>query len=459
MKKFVLVLFLAAVGAGVYLWMQQGPPPQVTIVQPGDAMGRAATLEVVIDTPAGDLTRLDVLLEQGGQQHPLFTLAQQTGTLEQEATNRLRLTMPVTRKEVPALKSGEARIVVNAARPTLYGYRTLEGNAAKDVRVQLEPPRVAVLSTHHYINHGGSEFVVLRVTPADARAGVRVGEREYPSFPGSAVGIGDPAVRVAFYALLHDQDLNTPMSVFAVDAAGNTSSAPIDSRVFPKNFRRSRIEVTDAFLQRVVPAILDNTPAFASNVENPEDLEAAFLKVNGDLRQQNAQEIASYAAKSAPEMLWRGAFRQLGGSQVESAFADYRTYLYDGREIDQQVHLGFDLAVTAAVPIVAAARGRVLHAGYLGIYGNTVILDHGLGVQSLYAHLSSIDVQPGDEVEQGSTLGRSGMTGLAGGDHLHFSTLVNGQFVTPVDWWSPQWMEDRVFRKIRETGGTVPGGQ
>ena len=107
-------------------------------------------------------------------------------------------------------------------------------------------------------------------------------------------------------------------------------------------------------------------------------------------------------------------------------FADHRTYFYENKEIDQQVHLGFDLAVTSAVPVVAANKGRVVNADFLGIYGNCVILDHGMGVQSLYAHLSSIDVKVGDTVEKGQTLGRSGMTGLAGGDHLHFTMLVNG---------------------------------
>ena len=104
-------------------------------------------------------------------------------------------------------------------------------------------------------------------------------------------------------------------------------------------------------------------------------------------------------------MLWQGAFQQLGNSQVEAAFADHRTYFHGGKEIDQQVHLGFDLAVTAAVPIVAAAAGKVALADYLGIYGNCVIVDHGLGVQSLYAHLSSIDVKPGDDVDKGQGTG------------------------------------------------------
>jgi len=125
-----------------------------------------------------------------------------------------------------------------------------------------------------------------------------------------------------------------------------------------------------------------------------------------------------------------------------------------GKEIDRQVHLGFDLAVTQHVPILAAQRGVVVHAAYLGIFGNCVIIDHGLGVQSLYAHLSSIGVKVGDTVTQGQEIGKSGSTGLAGGDHLHFTMLVNGEAVNPVEWWDPKWMQDRVLRKIAEAGGT-----
>jgi murein DD-endopeptidase MepM/ murein hydrolase activator NlpD len=156
-------------------------------------------------------------------------------------------------------------------------------------------------------------------------------------------------------------------------------------------------------------------------------------------------------------MLFKDVFQQLGNSQVEAGFADARTYVYQGKDVDQQVHLGFDLAVTANVPIAAAQRGVVVHADFLGIYGNCVIIDHGLGVQSLYAHLSSIDIKAGDEVEKGQQVGRSGMTGLAGGDHLHFTMLVGGEQVSPVDWWSAQWMQDRVLRKIGGASGGAPG--
>jgi murein DD-endopeptidase MepM/ murein hydrolase activator NlpD len=458
MKKFFgLVILLAAVGAaGAWYWAGRQPAPSITVNSPGAAMGQGAAIDLTIGAPRGQLSRLDVTFEQDGKQTPLATLAQQGGaTISQDGPDRLHVVVPATRKEIAGLKSGDARIVVHAERTVLRGLRTLSSDAARQVRVQLEPPRVAVLSTHHYSNLGGSEFVVIRATPADASAGVRVGDRVYPAFPGSAVGIQDPAVRVAVFALLQDQDLNTPIGVFATDIAGNTASTPLDFKAFPKVFRRSRIDVPDAFLARVVPAILENTPEFARELPDRNDLVAAFLKINGELRQKNADEIASSAKQTAPQMLWRGPFEQLGNSQVEASFADHRTYFYNGKEIDQQVHLGFDLAVTSSVPVVAAANGMVVHASYLGIYGNCAIIDHGLGVQSLYGHLSSFDVKAGDTVSKGQRIGRSGMTGLAGGDHLHFTVLVNGQPVNPVEWWDAKWMEDRVLRKIREAGGVV----
>jgi murein DD-endopeptidase MepM/ murein hydrolase activator NlpD len=186
----------------------------------------------------------------------------------------------------------------------------------------------------------------------------------------------------------------------------------------------------------------------------PADLVASFVRINGDLRRQNADTITAQAKKTAKEMLWKDAFQPLGNASVEAAFADNRTYIHDGKEIDRQVHLGFDLAVTQRIPVLAANTGIVVYASDLGIYGNCVIVDHGLGVQSLYAHLSSIEVKEGDRVEKGHVLGRSGMTGLAGGDHLHFTMLVNGQAVNPVEWWDPKWMQDRVLRKITEANGT-----
>jgi murein DD-endopeptidase MepM/ murein hydrolase activator NlpD len=116
--------------------------------------------------------------------------------------------------------------------------------------------------------------------------------------------------------------------------------------------------------------------------------------------------------------------------------------------VDQQYHLGYDLAVTKRYPIEAANNGRVVWAEPLGIYGNTVILDHGLGVYTLYAHLSSMDVKAGDTIQKRAILGRSGSTGLAGGDHLHYEVMIRGVPVLPLEWWDRKWIQDNVERKL-----------
>ena len=453
MRWLVLILVLVvAIAGGAYLYAGRLPGPTITITQPDRFMGRATPVDIVIEAPGGSLSALEVAVRQGERLQTVSTLsAQGPLTLTQEDASRIRLTGSLGAEAIPELTEGQASIEVSATRPVLFDLRTATSVATRNVEVRLTPPRLSVLSSFHYVNLGGAELIVYRVTPDVERTGVRVGELRYP---GYAVAGGDAGVKAAFFALRYDQDLNAPLSLYAEDAAGNTATIPFDHRVFPQTFRRSRIDVPDSFLERVVPAILDQVPDMRAEDEG--DLLGAYLRINGELRDRNASTLVDLAARTAPEMLWRGPFRQLTNSQVESGFADYRTYFHGDQEIDQQVHLGFDLAVTANVPIEAANRGTVVYADYLGIYGNCVVLDHGMGLQSLYAHLSSIDVAEGDQVELGQVIGRSGMTGLAGGDHLHFTMLLQGHAINPVEWWSPQWIEDRVLRKLREVGGAQP---
>jgi murein DD-endopeptidase MepM/ murein hydrolase activator NlpD len=454
-KLLLLVVVLAAVAGGAWLWAGRAEGPRIDLRAPERFIGQATPLDVRVESPGGEFSRVEVTLEQGGRSHPVFTLEQPSqATVKQETAERIYIMRPVGKRDIPELQAGPARIVVRAARPVLYGMRQAESEATRDVEVRLDPPRVEILSTFHYINHGGAEFVVYRATPADVESGVRVGDRTYPGFPAAGAGIkADDSTRVAFFALLHDQELNTPIALYARDPAGNEATAALDHRPFPKPFRRSRIEIDNRFLDRVVPAIAATTPAMNISTD-PGDRVASFLRINGDLRRQNAETIAAQAKKTAKEMMWKDAFQPLGNASIEAAFADNRTYINEGKEIDRQVHLGFDLAVTQRIPVLAANTGVVVYAADLGIYGNCIIVDHGLGVQSLYAHLSSIGVKEGDRVEKGHVLGRSGQTGLAGGDHLHFTMLVNGQAVNPVEWWDPKWMQDRVLRKITEAGGS-----
>lgn len=445
-RWFFGLLVLAALAFGaVYYYAGTVDGPAITINQPS-VIGQGGTLDVTVDAPGAELTALNIHVEQKGRTFPVLDIVSASPDALITDGNRVRITRPIGKNTLPELVSGPATLKVSASRPVLRGLRQVSTESSRDIEVRLTPPRVSVVSTHHYVNQGGAEMIVYRVTPADVESGVRVGDVAFPGFPASGARMNDPSLKVAFFALLYNQATDTPMEVFARDIAGNEARAQFDHRVFPKTFRNSRIALDDKFLSRVVPAIIDSSPQLQTSAN---DLLPAFLKINNDLRRINNDAIAALAKKTAPAILWEGAFQSLGGSQVESSFADFRTYLYDGKEVDRQVHLGFDLAKTANAPVTAANNGKVLFAGELGIYGNTVIVDHGMGVQSLYAHLSSLAVGDGDVVKKGQTLGASGQTGLAGGDHLHFSMLVNGLFVNATEWWDPHWIEDRIMRKLR----------
>jgi murein DD-endopeptidase MepM/ murein hydrolase activator NlpD len=448
MWKVLVVLLLLGVGA-VALWVNAGRAegPAIEIGGPA-AIGQTGEIAVKVTAPGAELTGLAVTLVQGESTTTLLSANAAEGTTDGDAVS---LTIPVGKRVLPELKAGEARIDVTAVRPVLFGLRQAAATATRTIEVRLAPPQVAVLSQFHYVNHGGSEMVVYRVNPPDAESGVRVGDREYRGFPAGGT---DAALRVAFFALLWDQELNTPITVFARDTIGNEGSGSFDFRVFPKQFRASTINLDDRFLARVVPPILQNSTEV--KVDDPSNFLASYLTINRELRRMNNETIANLSLGTSPEILWRGPFKQLINTAVEAGFADQRTYVYNGSDVDRQVHLGFDLASTANAPVRAANRGRVVHAGWLGIYGNCVILDHGMGLQSLYAHLSSIGVSDGQIVESEAELGRSGATGLAGGDHLHFTMLLGGNAITPIDWWSAQWVQDRVLRKFTDAGLTPP---
>ena len=147
-------------------------------------------------------------------------------------------------------------------------------------------------------------------------------------------------------------------------------------------------------------------------------------------------------------MHWKDRFLRLPKSAPRAGFADDRTYLYKGKVIDQQTHLGIDLASLKHSPVPAANHGVVVFADRLGIYGRTVLIDHGFGLFSMYAHLNQITANVGQKVSKGDILGKTGNTGLAGGDHLHFGMLVHDTFVNPIEWWDAAWIKNNITSKI-----------
>jgi murein DD-endopeptidase MepM/ murein hydrolase activator NlpD len=212
---------------------------------------------------------------------------------------------------------------------------------------------------------------------------------------------------------------------------------------FPKNnqpkYRVRDLTVDDKFLTKVVNEL---------DPDGSGDLATRFIKINNEMRRSNSQTLYDLRLKTEPRFLWSQPFQLQHNSKVESNFADVRNYYYQGKKIDQAVHLGYDLSVTAHVGVEAANDGRVIYAAPLGIYGNCVVLDHGYGLQTIYGHMSEIAVHEGDMVKRGQVMGKSGMTGLAGGDHIHFSMQLDGVQIDPKEWWDAHWIQDHIMKRV-----------
>ncbi|HSB61828.1 MAG TPA: M23 family metallopeptidase [Vicinamibacteria bacterium] len=437
----VLLVLLAVMGPLSYLgWRQSVAPVAVTAAVPR-ALGRQTTFTVRAEAAHGQVSRLEVRLVQGGKSVTAFQRAGALGP---------RLEAPVT-VEGPrlGLREGAATLEVWAHddfwRPLPTVDRAL---LSQPVSIDLTPPRIEILGATRYLAQGGAGLVAFRVTEASG-ASVSAGPLTYPSFP-----LGPPArgARVALIALPWDFAPGTALAVTARDEAGNEAVRGIPSEVRARRFPHDTIEIKDALLQAKVPELLPQRRADQPLLEG-------FLVINRDLRRQAETEKRRLGAQTADHALWAGAFVQPRNTKVFSNFAETRTYRYQGKEIDTQVHVGFDLASTRQAPVPAANRGVVVFAAPLSIYGNTVIVDHGLGLQTLYAHLSHLEVKVGDAVDRGQVLGRTGTSGLAVGDHLHFEVLVHGTSVTPREWWDAKWIRDHIGQPLAEAGLPALGAE
>jgi len=312
----------------------------------------------------------------------------------------------------------------------------------RTVTIDTVPPQISLLGSMNHINPGGTCVLLYRTSEKASASGVWVDKVFFPGYPASAAG---KPVTIVYFAVPLEAKKGIAIKLFARDAAGNEAVASVPYLLLAKKFRRDAMNLSDGFLQQKMPEFQASHPDMRGK-----SLLETFLYVNGVLREENRKTIASLCAKSAPRQLWQDTFVRMKNASPMALFGDHRTYLYAGKAVGESVHMGVDLASTARAPVEAVNSGVVVFAAGLGIYGNAVMIDHGLGLFSLYGHLSEISVKAGQAVKRSDPIGRSGITGLAGGDHLHLSLLVGGEFVNPQEWWDPHWIQDNVTKKMAE---------
>ncbi|MFH1490523.1 MAG: M23 family metallopeptidase [Pseudomonadota bacterium] len=302
------------------------------------------------------------------------------------------------------------------------------------------PPAIRALSRMHNINVGGSGLVVYQTSSDAQESGVFVDDRFFPGYPSEMTD--GKGLYVCYFGIAHDAGPKPAIALWAKDRAGNSTKSSFYTHVRKTQFRKEKINLSERFLQRVLPY-------FSFYGLDPQSSEIdRYLKINRDLRVENNRTFLKMVEKTSPRKLWDGPWLRLKNAASMAGFGARRSYNYKGEKVDEQDHLGIDLASLANSPVQAANSGRVLFADRNGIYGMTVVLDHGQGLFSVYGHLSKIEAPLDKDVSKGELIAYTGETGLAGGDHLHFGVMVNGLFVNPIEWWDSHWIEDNITRKL-----------
>jgi len=452
MKKVVVsLLFLIVLIPVIWVLVFQfeSKDPVVDIQLPSLYLKKSYEMSLNVKDNKTGLRNIMVSIMQQGKERVLlekhYEISGFSGVFSDDKTMEDSFVIPVESWKY-GMTDGEAVIRIMVSDYAWRGWN--KGNIAyteKKVIIDSKPPKVMVLTKRHNVQRGGSGLVIYRLFEENIESGVKVGDNFFPGHTGL---FEDKNIFAAFFALDYTQGPGSQMVVVAKDLAGNITKRGFHYYIRDKKFKTDTLNISDRFLEQKMPDF-DVGLKNGSFQDTKKPLLEKFLYINSEVRKKNVETILNVPKMTENKKYWDGRFLRLKGSARRSGFADHRIYKYKGKEIDRAVHLGIDLASTSNASVKAANSGRVIFAQFIGIFGNTVMIDHGFGLCSLYSHLNQISVNKGDLVKKGDEIGITGLTGLAGGDHLHFSMIVHNVFVNPVEWWDDSWIKNNITSKIK----------
>lgn len=432
-----LFVILAVIGGGGYMLFKDTDAPELVLTPDVERVSAGQQFRVTAKDTSSAVKSITVGLRRGARTQMLLEQTFSDGAKEQTATFAL--------KDL-SFKEGAFELEVRAADNSFAGFG--RGNSVTRtfaMRLDSSPPRTTVKTMPPYVRRGGTGCIVYSVSKEASQTGVKVGDNFFPGYKQSN---GDYICFFAFPYFLTVQ--NYQPELIAVDMAGNKTSSRLPVYRINRAFREDTLKISDNLLAMKMPEFTQQVPGTMSEIER-------FNKVNSELRAANQAVLLSLGQKSANAMFWGDYFLRLPNGAPKAGFADHRIYMHNGQKQSvEATHLGLDLASIAQSPVPASNAGVVVFARDLGIYGNTVVIDHGLGLQSLYAHLTDFNVTEGQKLQRGDIIGRTGATGMVMGDHLHFGITVSGVEVTPIEWLDGHWIRDNVVDRITTAGGVAP---
>ena len=436
---FVFLLILLGVLGWFFAFMYENEAPSASLHPLPDYISKVQKFTVRAEDKKRGLRVVKLSVTQGGKEtvllHESFPYE---GILNRHGVHQVQKEISI---DPGALKlaQGEFNIALKVWDYSRRGEGNLLSLEHRSI-VDTVPPALRAVSRMHNVNVGGVGFAVYQASEDTASSGVLVDDLFFPGYPDKEQrGKG---IHHCYFAVPYDKTSIPKIHLWAKDKAGNEARTSFYYLVIQKKFREDKIEISDRFIQKLLPY-------FSFYPLDSEDTDIKkFLKINNDLRRENHQTLSQLKDRTVPEKLWEGVWLSHWNGQTMARFADRRFYFYRGQRVDDKIHLGVDLASLTNAPVLASNTGKVVFADRLGIYGLAVVIDHGQGLASVYGHLSKIDVSTGQTVKKGETIGLTGDTGLAGGDHLHFSVLLQGIFVNPTEWWDQHWITDNVTKKL-----------
>ena len=351
-------------------------------------------------------------------------------------------------------KSTKFKITISVQDRSNWSF--FQGNrVTKELMVDIDykRPQINILANSYSVTQGGSGLIIFQVKDeAMKHFYLEAGGRKFKASPYKEVGTFAALVAWPF----NQNDFSA--RVVAEDMAGNRRVVNVPFFIRPKNYKVSWIRAKDKFIDGKISDLADSEPEYALIKDRVAKLKA----INEDMRKSNEDIIHDLSMKISDELLdsWTvKPFYPLRNGAKVASYGDHRHYYYEDKsnEISQSYHVGLDMASTKMAKIISSNLGTVVYSDYNGIYGNMPMIDHGMGLYTLYGHCSNIMVQEGDEVAAGTAIAQTGMSGLALGDHLHFGILVQGVEVRPEEWMDKKWINDNIDKIFKEADKIIEG--
>lgn len=341
------------------------------------------------------------------------------------------------------------RIAVEAVDNSLWNF--LQGNKTYEefeLNIDRKKPFARVIANSYNIKRGGSAAVVVEVHDKNL-------DKKYITFNDEYSFELIPFMKENFYAAIIAWPIEIEFDDFdrvnlvAVDRANNKTITKVPLYIKDLKIKKDKLNISDKFINKVSIPVLK-----MSDMDIPSSKVDIFVEQNNNLRSKNVNIIKKESVKNMSKELVKRynikPFRRLENSKTFAGFAEKREYYYKNELIDRAWHLGMDWASIKHADIKISNGGKVIFNDFLGIYGNTLIIDHILGLQTLYAHTSKFQVQKDDIVKANQKIAKTGSTGAVFGDHLHFGVLVQGIEVNPIEWMDKSWIKTRITNILDE---------